>query len=486
MKKAGILNHISSLPSDYGIGDFGKNAYQFIDKLENANIKTLQILPLNPLGYGNSPYQPYSSFAGEDIYINLDQLVELKLLDKVEKFQPDSIKVDFDAVRVFKEQYYQKAFANFKINYENFKDEFETFLNGNDWVEMYAIFFSFKKANDLKPWSMWPDEMKFYPENKSLDITNFEDDILYIKFKQFLFFKQWLALKSYANSKGVEIIGDVPIYVAEDSQDVWENKQVFLFDENYNLTHVAGCPPDAFSADGQLWGNPIYNWDYLKSTNFGFLVNRFKMCGVMYDVTRIDHFLGFDRFWKIPGGDTTAKNGWWEEAYGKEFFTALYKAFPDLNLIAEDLGDLRQETYELRDTFNLPGMKIFLWAINDKEINIAPGENMVAYTGTHDNDTLKTMIDSYNDFQLNLLKNEFKSYDEKYSEVWNFIHMVLLDDSNRVIIPTQDLLELGEEARFNVPSTIGNHNWTWKLKDFSELDKSLATYKHFISISKRN
>lgn len=485
MKKAGILQHISSMPSKYGIGDFGKASYEFVDLIEKNGLKTWQILPLNPLGYGNSPYQPYSSFAGEDIYIDLENLVEMGLLDEVSPFQEDSIKVDFDTVREYKETYYKKAFENFKVNFETFKNEFETFKAENSWLEMYSIFFSFKKANNLQAWSTWNDEMKFYPENKTLDLSPYEDEMLYVQFKQFLFFKQWLALKAYANNKGIEIIGDVPIYVAEDSQDVWENKEVFLFDENYNLTFVAGCPPDGFSADGQLWGNPIYNWEYLEKTDFDFLVNRFSSCGIMYDVTRIDHFLGFDRFWKIPGGDTTARNGYWEEAKGHAFFKALYKAFPTLNLIAEDLGSLRDETYALRDAFNLPGMKIFLWSIEGDKLNVIPGENMVAYTGTHDNDTLKTMIDSYDDVQLNTLKTKFDKYDSSISDVWNFIHMVLCDNANRVIIPTQDILELGVEARFNVPSTIGAHNWTWKLSDFEALKNGLKTFSTFIKKTNR-
>ncbi len=485
MKKAGILQHISSMPSNYGIGDFGKKSYEFIDMIDQSGIKTWQILPLNPLGFGNSPYQPYSSFAGEDIYIDLEALVEMKLLDCVSHFNENSIKVDFDSVREFKEKYYVKAFETFKTNFNEYEEEFNTFIKQNDWVIMYSIFFSFKKANDLRPWSMWPLEMKFYPENKQIDLSNYEDEMLYVQFKQFLFFKQWLALKAYANNKGIEIIGDVPIYVAEDSQDVWENKQAFLFDSDYNLTHVAGCPPDAFSTDGQLWGNPIYNWDYLEKTNFEFLVNRFSYCGIMYDVTRIDHFLGFDRFWKIPNGDKTAVNGFWEEAKGKDFFNALYKKYPNLNLIAEDLGSLRKETYELRDMFNLPGMKIFLWAIENDHINVIPGSNMVAYTGTHDNDTLKTIIDNFSETELNTLKTKFNKYDSNVSNVWNFIYFVLLDDANRVIIPTQDILELGKDARFNVPSTIGEHNWTWKLVNFKDLKNGLETYSNYIKKSNR-
>ncbi len=485
MKKAGILQHISSMPSNYGIGDFGKQSYQFVDMIEQAGIKTWQILPLNPLGFGNSPYQPYSSFAGEDIYIDLEALVTMGLLDELENFNSDCTKVDFDAVREFKEAYYRQAFEKFKTNFSDYQDEFNQFKNQNDWLEMYSIFFSFKQANDLKPWSMWPEAMKFYPENHELDLTLYADQILYVQFKQFLFFKQWLALKAYANQKGIEIIGDVPIYVAEDSQDVWENKQAFLFDDNYNLTHVAGCPPDGFSADGQLWGNPIYDWEYLKATNFEFLVNRFSYCGIMYDVTRIDHFLGFDRFWKIPNGDLTAVNGFWQEAYGKEFFTALYAKYPTLNLIAEDLGSLRPETYQLRDMFKLPGMKIFLWAIENDHFNVIPGTNMVAYTGTHDNDTLKTMIDNYSDVELNTLQTKFNQYDSNVSDVWNFIYFVLLDDANRVIIPTQDILELGKEARFNIPSTIGEHNWTWKLQDFNDLSQALEQYSYYIKKSNR-
>lgn len=485
MKKAGILHHISALPSNYGIGDFGENCYKFIDLIHKNGIKIWQILPLNPLGFGNSPYQPYSSFAGEDIYIDLEDLVKMELINSVSTFQRSSTKVDFDAVRDYKEAYLQNAFQTFKNNYSKYKEQFENFEKSNSWLEMYAIFFSFKAKNNLKPWSMWPDEMKFYPENRNLDLTDYKDDMLYVKFKQFLFFKQWLSVKNYANNKGIEIIGDVPIYVAEDSQDVWENKEVFLFDENYNLTYVAGCPPDDFSIEGQLWGNPIYNWEYLEKTNFDFLVNRFSSCGLMYDITRIDHFLGFDRYWKIPAQDANAVNGFWELAKGEKFFQALFNKYPTLNLIAEDLGSLRKETYELRDKFKLPGMKIYLWAIENDNLNILPGKNMIAYTGTHDNDTLKTMLDSYSNTQLNTLKTKFSKYDSSISDVWNFIHLVLCDDANYVIIPTQDILELGDSARFNIPSTIGNHNWTWKLESYDKLEQALNVYYKFIKKTNR-
>lgn len=485
MKKAGILHHVSSLPSNYGVGDFGDNAYKFVDMLAENGVKIWQILPLNPIGYGSSPYQPYSSFAGEDIYISLDKLKEIGLLDEVKSFQEDSIKVEFDEVRKYKETYYQKAYHNFIDKCEQFADEFKAFLDENSWLEMYAIFYSFKVNNELQSWVTWDDEMKFYPERKSLDLTPYDDDIKYIQFKQFIFFKQWLALKSYANEKGIEIIGDVPIYVAEDSQDVWENKEVFMFNEDYSLKYLAGCPPDDFSETGQLWGNPIYNWDMLRETNFDFLVNRFKTCGIMYDVTRIDHFLGFDRYWRIPGGSSTAENGEWIDAYGEEFFIELYKKFPEIKFIAEDLGSLRPKTYELRDKFNLPGMKLLMFSVKDDYIEDFPGENMIAYTGTHDNVTMKSMIDSFTASQLETFKTQYADYDENASLVWNYINFVLNDEAKMVIIPTQDILELGDEGRFNVPSTVGDHNWTWKLADFDRFSSGISTFKSYVERARR-
>ncbi len=486
MRRAGILHHISSLPSKHGVGDFGDNAYKFVDMLSTSGVKVWQILPLNPVGFGSSPYQPYSSFAGEDIYISLDKLVEMGLLESVEPFQENSTKVEFEQVRKYKETYYLKAYNNFIDKCEEFADEFKAFFDENSyWLEMYSIFFSFKENNELRSWVHWDDEMKFYPENRNVDLTPYDNDIKYVQFKQFIFFKQWLELKTYASSKNIQIMGDVPIYVAEDSQDVWENKDMFMYNPDYTLKYVAGCPPDDFAEDGQLWGNPIYNWDKLKEVNFEFLVNRFRTCKTMYDITRIDHFLGFDRYWRIPGDSTTAKNGQWIDAYGEEFFEELYKKYPDIKFVAEDLGDLRKESYELRDKFNLPGMKILMFSVKDDYIEEFLGENMIAYTGTHDNMTMKQMIDTFTASQLNTFKTQYENYNDEESVVWNYIDFVLNNDANMVIIPTQDILELGEEARFNVPSTIGDHNWTWKLSDFDQFSKAISIYKNHIFSSKR-
>lgn len=463
-RKAGILLSVSSLPSSYGIGDFGREAYTFVDYLKQANMKIWQILPLNPVGYGNSPYQPYSSFAGDELYISLDKLKEQQLLSEIEKFQENAQAVNFDEVRKFKQKYLKLAFNQFKKD-EQLMADLTTFVETEKWVENYSIFITLKKKNDMKLWLEWDEEEKNYFEHKP-DLQAFAEDILYEQFLQYIFQTQWLELKKYANENGIEIMGDIPIYVSIDSQDVWENPELFLLDDEKYPTHVAGVPPDYFAKTGQRWGNPIYDWDKLQATNFKFWINRLAENVKLFDIIRIDHFRAFDTYWKIPASCDTAIEGDWIEAPGYELFNEIYRQLPDINLVAEDLGDLRPEVLELRDSFNLKGMKIVQFTFDPNETNndFPDREGMIIYTGTHDNQTIKGWIESQSEETIAAMCEYFQTTKENL--VKSLIDYTLSSIADFAILPMQDILEYDDQARFNVPGTVGSPNWEWKLVDF--------------------
>ena len=319
--KAGILCPISALPSSYGVGDFGKNAYTFVNQLKKSDIKIWQILPLNPLAYGNSPYQPYSSYAGDELYIDLEDLVKDGLLEKGElkTFNKQAETVEYEAVRAHKEDLLRLAYKRFEFN-----DDFKQFVENNKWVEGYALFRTFKLTNEGKPWTEWHEEYKEFPKHQSFELLPFEKEINYQEFLQYYFFKQWYALKKYANDQGIMIIGDMPIYVGLDSADCWLDQEDFLLEEDGTPSFVAGVPPDYFSEFGQRWGNPIYDWDHLEKTNFKFWIDRIHSANKLYDEVRIDHFRGFDTYWKIPASEPTAVVGEWVEAPGYALFDNTY------------------------------------------------------------------------------------------------------------------------------------------------------------------
>lgn len=476
MKRAGLLMPISSLPSQYGIGDFGKEAYTFVDKIKEAKVKIWQILPLNPLGYGNSPYQPLSSQAGDEIFISLDGLKDDGLLneDDLIEYYAKETSVHYEDVRRFKTSLYKKAYRHFVKN-----DEYNAFVEENQWVHDYAIFRVFKTFNDNKAWIEWEDKYKNF--NNDLDLTEFKDDIDFHIFLQYYFYKQWNALKKYANDNGIIIIGDMPIYVGLDSDDVWKNQDSFLLDEEGKPTFVAGVPPDYFSKTGQRWGNPIYDWDYLKENGFKFWVERMKAAMKMYDTVRIDHFRAFDTFWKIPASQPTAVVGKWIEAPGYDLFDALYKELPNLNVLAEDLGDLRDEVYELRDHYKMKGMYVFQFHRHE-EFDM---DKVVVYTGTHDNDTLNGWIETLDKKDTKKLVDLLKTYKEK--EVYKkIIHYCLDLKAQDVIVPVWDLVGEDASRRFNVPGQIGSPNWEYKIASFKELDESLEFFGEIIKSSKRN
>ena len=477
MKRAGLLFPISALPNRYGVGDFGKEAYALVDKMTKAHIRLWQILPLNPLGYGNSPYQPLSSHAGDEIYLSLDDMVNdgLLLEDEVTYFNRHLSFVAYQEVRKVKEELYMKAFSRFERN-----DDYEIFVKENEWVYDYALFRVFKKQNQEKSWTEWENQYKYYKKNEDFSLLPFLRDIDYQIFLQYYFYKQWYALKEYANQKGILIIGDMPFYVGLDSVDVWMDQESFLLEKDGTPSFVAGVPPDYFSKFGQRWGNPIYDWDYLEKHHFAFWIDRMKAAHQMYDMVRVDHFRAFDTFWKIPESEPTAVIGKWIESPGYKALDTLYKEIPDLRLLAEDLGELREEVYELRDHYDLNGMFVFQFHYKDK-FNF---KKVIVYTGTHDNDTLVGWLKTVEKDEYKELKTLLKEYKEK--ELFQkIIHYCLDLDSQDVIIPVWDMMGCDEHCRFNVPGEIGSPNWEYRLTSFEQFDTYLEDYYHMIRKSHR-
>ena len=487
MQKAGVLLPVSSLPSNFGVGDFGPKAYEFIDILAEMGVKIWQVLPLTPLGYGNSPYQAYSSVAGDDIYISIDKLVVdgLLLPNQAKILYPTATSVDYEKSRAHKRQILEQAFSNFNNN-PKLMLELNNFTCENPWLTNYAVFSTFKKLNSLKPWTLWPDDQKYWIKNKCFDLASYQKNITYEAFIQFIFYRQWLELKKYANLNGIEIMGDIPIYIGMDSLDVWENQNIFLLDKNQKPTFVAGVPPDFFSVTGQLWGNPLYNWPVMEANGFEFWINRLRGNSKFFDILRIDHFRAFDTYWKIPGDSETAINGEWVEAPGYALFKQIFKLLPDLSIVAEDLGELRPQVLELRDYFQLKGMKVFQFHVDPKQNNheFRETSNVVIYTGTHDNNTL---LGWYNGLPLALQKSFYsylgiKSIDDLIPTI---IQFVLNCNAQYVIIPIQDILALDQKARLNTPGQIGTPNWEWKLSDFSALKLKINWVKQQIKKSNR-
>ena len=487
IRTSGILLAVSSLPSRYGIGDFGQEAHAFIDLLVKSQMKLWQVLPLNPLGYGNSPYQPYSSKAMDELYLSLDVLHEQGLIKKPKPFKALETKVHYDDVRQYKSKYYQEAFKTFRPN-----ARYQTFLKENPWVEIYAIFVTFKELHQLQMWTTWQKEFKTYVKNKAIDLTPYLPRIQYHQMIQFLLFEQFNALKKYANRKGIQLVGDIPIYVGIDSIDVWMNQSQFMITADGEPTHIAGVPPDYFSKTGQRWGNPLYRWDVMEKDGFKFWIDRLGFNATLFDIIRIDHFRAFDTYWKIPATCPTAVEGAWIEAPGYALFDAIYEHLPKINIIAEDLGDLRPQVLQLRDHYRLPGMKIFQFEFpiypdgNGQMPKAIPPklvENSIAYTGTHDNQTTMGWYASLKPTSQSQLAIFLKPYVGTVAE--QLVQLTLQSAVNYAILPMQDLLSLDDSARMNVPGTIGSPNWEWKLKDFSGFESMIKKIKTWVVNSKR-
>lgn len=477
MRASGILLPIASLPSEYGIGCFSKEAYAFVDGLCKAHQHFWQILPLGQTSFGDSPYQSFSTFAGNPYFIDLEKLIEEGLLTKEEceecDFGDDENSIDYG--KIYEERYdlLWTAFQNSNIE-EN--EDFKKFVKENeDWISDYALYMAVKDSFEGIMWTEWEEDIRLRKE-EALELYRKElaEDILFYEFIQYEFIKQWMELKTYANNKGVKIIGDIPIYVAFDSADCWADTKLFQFNDKNVPLAVAGCPPDAFAATGQLWGNPLYNWDYHKKTGYKWWIRRVEYSLKLYDVIRIDHFRGFDEYYSIPYGDKTAENGHWEKGPGIELFNAIESKLGKVNIIAEDLGYLTDTVEKLVKDTGYPGMKLIQFAFDSRETsNYLPhtyDKNTVVYTGTHDNDTIKGWYDSISEkdreYALKYMNNYDTPDDKRYLD---FIRAAMASVSDTAIIPIQDWLGLGSEARINVPSTVGG-NWTWRMgkEDFNE------------------
>ena len=472
---------ISSLPSKYGVGDFGPEAKEFIKLLKKAKIKIWQMLPLNPLGYGDSPYQSECGYAIDPVYISLDFLIEKKYLKEVPTFRKTSKYVDFEKCKEFKDKYLRLAFENQK---DTSSQEFIKFEKENEWLDNYVKFhILFKKNNELD-WNKWNEDERLDPYQNKVDYSEYKDEILYLKWLQFIAYKQYFDLREYARENGIKIMGDIPFYVGGMSSDCWSNQDDFLLDEYDEFTHIAGVPPDYFSETGQRWGNPIYDWEQMKTDNYQFWKNRFKGAAKLYDILRIDHFRAFDTYWKIPVTCPTAVEGTWELGPGLSFFNELKKENINIDIVAEDLGDLFPSVIELRDNLGFPGMYILEFNFLNPDLEIE--ENQIVYTGTHDNDTLKGWYESLDeesknqvDLKLEVLKVTGKDINDK------FLNYAYSSIANYVIIPMQDFLKEGSDSRLNIPGLLGGNNWKYRITSFTKFEKITEDISKLITKYKR-
>lgn len=462
-RSAGILLPVFSLPSDYGIGCFDKTAYNFIDFLKASNQSYWQILPLNPTSYGDSPYQSFSSYAGNPYFINLEEFIQNGMLTKEEINGAEL----YDTPEYINyEKLYQNRYPILRKIYErsnisqntNFK---QFCIENNSWLNDYALFMALKDKNNGKPWNQWTQ-----------DTEASHDDAEFYRFLQFSFYNQWEKLKSYANSKGIKIIGDIPIYTAFDSADVWANPELFQLDKNKLPSAVAGCPPDGFSADGQLWGNPLYNWKKHEQTNFQWWIKRLSHSFKLYDVLRIDHFRGFDEYYSIPYGSENAVNGHWEKGPGIKLFNEFEKSVGKKEIIAEDLGFMTESVKQLVKDSGFPNMKVLEFAFDSRDTNGAGdhlphnySENSVSYTGTHDNQTIASWFDTISEGERQTARKYLCDFYTPDNELYkSFISLIMKSSAKMCIIPIQDYMNLKDFARINTPSTVGS-NWKWRLKN---------------------
>ncbi len=492
-RSSGTLLHPTSLPGPYGVGDFGPEAYRFVDFLHSSGQKLWQVLPLNPTGYGDSPFQCFSASAGNPLLISPEQLVDDDILlpediGKLPEFPLDT--VDYGRVIEWKFPILRRAGRNFLTTADEEKHKvFEQFCSENaHWLDDFALFMALKEAHQQVAWTRWPREIaQRSPEALKRWTERLAPQIEAIKFWQFIFFRQWQALRRYAHDRGVRIIGDIPIYVAHDSADVWANPQFFLLDAEGNPQKVSGVPPDYFSATGQLWGNPIYNWPLLKETGYRWWIDRFRSALALYDIVRIDHFRGFEAYWEVPGGETTAVNGRWVKGPAAELFRVLQTEFGELPIIAENLGVITPEVEAIRHEFGFPGMAILQFAFgNDPQGPSFRPHNypheVVAYTGTHDNDTtvgwwnstgvgdsVRTAEDVA---QEHVFARAYLDFNDEPIN-WVLMRAVLASVANTAVVPMQDLLGLGNEARMNHPGT-SSGNWRWRMRP-GALDQQLSS-----------
>ncbi len=460
-RKAGILMSITSLPSRYGIGCFSKEAYEFVDFLKDSGQRSWQILPLGPTSYGDSPYQSFSSFAGNPYFISLEELIEEGVLEKSlcdeADFGKDETNIDYAKQYNTRYDLLHIAYKNTDISQDTDFTKFEQ--KNSSWLDDYAVFMTLKNENNGKAWIEWTKTE-----------TDDTDEITFWKYVQYKFFSQWEKLKKYANDNGISIIGDIPIYVSYDSVEVWKNPKLFELDEGGLPIRVAGCPPDGFSATGQLWGNPVYRWSEHKKDGYRWWINRIKSAFELYDVLRIDHFRGFSEFYSIPYGDKTAEFGEWVEGPGSELFSAIRQELGEQNIIAEDLGFITDSVRSMLTECNFPGMKVFEFAFDARDENGSNTylphnypENCIAYTGTHDNEPVTSWYQDISDDERKLVREYLcDSYTPDNEIAIPFISRIMQSNAKLCIIPIQDFLKKGSESRINTPQTVGG-NWCWRV-----------------------
>lgn len=475
----GILLPISALPSPYGIGTLGKEGYEFADFLKRTGCKYWQVLPVGPTSFGDSPYQSFSAFAGNPYFIDLDYLVEEGLLTKEEldKYQCSSKKDDIDYAELYKERFKVLRKAYEKSNHKD-KNSYKEFCDENSyWIHNYSLYMAIKTSHNNKEWSLWEDDIKYRKKNAILKYeTELKNEIDFWKFCQYKFKSQWDNLKEYVNGLGIQIIGDIPLYVALDSSDVWVDSDLFELDERRKPIHIAGVPPDNFSEDGQRWGNPLYRWDVMERSNFNWWRERMKVNSMLYDVIRIDHFIGIVNYYSIPEESKTAAIGSWVTGPGKKLTDAIGESIGNAKIIAEDLGVLTPNVKELIETTGYPGMKIIEFGLygpwdNDYLPHNFKKSNIVAYTGTHDNETLVGFLRNRTNEELESLYLYFNvtTMDELPDAIIRSLYGCIADVT---IVQMQDLLKLDNNARMNFPSTVGS-NWKWRLlkEQYNEINE---------------
>ncbi|MBQ0059911.1 MAG: 4-alpha-glucanotransferase [Lachnospiraceae bacterium] len=496
MRQSGVLCPVFSLPSPYGIGSFSKEAYEFVDFLADAGQAIWQILPLGPTSYGDSPYQSVSSFAGNPYFISLDDVSEMGLLKKEDyadlNFGDEKDQIDYGKLYELRFDILRKAYEQFKValaekclvNYHekelDLKKDYELFVKYNEsWLTDYTRYMAIKGSQEQKAWTDWDKEL-MSAKSKAVDekAAELEDEIGFFAFQQYLFNLQYMELKEYANEKGVKIMGDIPFYAAADSADIWADPEAFKLDKNFKPTVVAGCPPDAFSEDGQLWGNPVYDWKALKKDHYRWWIRRIKRCFELYDIVRIDHFRGFSEYYEIPADAENAKEGEWVEGPRMDLFKAINKELGNkADIVAEDLGIITDEVRELLKETTYPGMKILHFAISGEKDNAYLPynciKNSVIYTGTHDNETTVGWLQNLNEWQINYVRKYANSPYSSYEGLtWDLIRVLMGSVSDTCIIPIQDYLVKGNKARINFPGTFGS-NWQWRLLP-NEISKELT------------
>ena len=466
--KSGILMPISSLPSPYGIGSFGKSAYDFVDFLSETKTKCWQVLPLNPTSYGDSPYQSPSSVAGNPYFIDLDILAKKGLLskDELKENKHNTARVDYGWLFHTRYTVLRQAHRRFVESGKEQSSAYKAYLKKNlYWLSDYSLFMALKVNYNFCSWTDWKDEHKDVVKAREFK-EEFKNECAFWEWIQFEFDSQWQDILRYAHARGIVIIGDMPIYVAHDSMDVWQATDQFLLDENYNPTVVAGCPPDGFSPDGQLWGNPIYNWELMKNEGFDWWIRRVKAAFHMYDILRIDHFRGFAGYYNVPYGEATARNGKWDSAPGIELFKTIKEAFPKAKIIAEDLGFITPDVRQLLADTAFPGMKMLQFAFYDDDSEYLPRNyettNFVAYPGSHDADCVKSWCKNI-EGDVRVRFNKECPHRKGQSRAYDLLEFALASKANLAVVPMQDYLELtNEEGRMNTPA-VATGNWNWRL-----------------------